>query len=167
MADSRDALAEIRQSVLGGARSSLLLYFRNHPGESIPPHRLEGVAAIRAWPRRIRELRQVGWEISMEGSGPEACYRLTSDQLERDVAVSEETLESVKGASPAERLIEYLLHISPWPASPDQLERVAKVPTWRQEIFELIDQGWLIESHADNPKDVPESSFRLASLEDD
>ncbi|GAA1753399.1 hypothetical protein GCM10009834_07970 [Streptomonospora arabica] len=167
MADSRDALAEIRQGILGGARSSLLLYFRNHPGESIPPHRLEGVAAIRAWPRRIRELRQVGWEISMEGSGPEACYRLVSDRLEHEVAASEETLESVKGASPMERLIEYLLHISPWPASPAQLERVARVPTWRQEIYELIDQGWLIESHADNPEDVPEGSFRLASLEDD
>lgn len=141
LAESREALADVRQDLLGGARTALLLYFRNHPGEALSPQQLEGVAAIRAWARRIRELREVGWDIETLGAGAGAPYRLNVSQLDEAVAASEETIESIGGGSPAERLIEYLLHISPWPASPQQLERVAKTPTWRQEVRELIDQG--------------------------
>jgi hypothetical protein len=155
----------VRQGVIGGARTALLLYLRNHPGEAISPHQLEGVAAIRAWARRIRELRQVGWDIDTLGSGPEAPYRLAAPQLEKSVASSEETIGSVGGTSAAERLIEYLLHISPWPASPQQLERVAKTPTWRQELRVLVDQGWLIQSHEDAPEEIPDGFYRLANLE--
>lgn len=165
LAESREALAEVRQDVIGGARSALLLYFRSHPGEAISPHQLEGVAAIRAWARRIRELRQVGWDIDTIGSGAEAPYRLTAPHLEKSVATSEETIESVGGTNPAERLIEYLLHISPWPASPQQLERVAKTPTWRQELRELTEQGWLIQSHDDAPEAVLPGHYRLANIE--
>ncbi|MBB5775054.1 hypothetical protein [Nonomuraea jabiensis] len=165
LAESRDALAEVRQDVIGGARTALLLYFRSHPGKEVSPQELEGVAAIRAWARRIRELRTFGWEIDTLGSGAEAPYRLNAPQLEESVASSEATVESVGGTSPAERLIEYLLHISPWPASPQQLERVAKTPTWRQEVRQLIDQGWLIQSHDDSPEDIPPGHFRLANLE--
>src|SRR5690606_27077475 len=118
-------------------RTALLLYLRAHPGEEISPQQLEGVAAIRAWARRIRELRRLGWEIDTIGSGHEAPYRLAASYLEESVASSEGTIESVGGANPTERLIEYLLHISPWPASSQQLERVAKTPTWRQELREL------------------------------
>ncbi|MDH2430317.1 hypothetical protein [Sphaerisporangium sp. TRM90804] len=164
LAESRDALAEVRQDVLGGARTALLLYFRSHPGESLSPHQLEGVAAIRAWARRIRELREVGWDIDTLGAGAGSPYRLAVDHLDEAVASSEETLESIGGSSPVERLIEYLLHISPWPASPQQLERVAKSPTWRQDIRELIDQGWLIQSHDDDPE-IPPGHYRLANLE--
>lgn len=165
LAESRDLLATVRQGVVGGARTALLLYFRSHRGEALSPHQLEGVAAIRAWARRIRELRQVGWDIDTLGSGPEAPYRLAAPHLDKLVASSEETIGSVGGTSAAERLIEYLLHISPWPASPDQLERVAKTPTWRQEIRELVDQGWLIQSHEDAPEEIPASHYRLANLE--
>ncbi|WP_219515113.1 hypothetical protein [Nonomuraea ceibae] len=165
LSDSRDALGEIRQDVVGGARTALLLYFRSHPGETLHPRQLEGVAAIRAWARRIRELREVGWQIETLGAGAEAPYRLAAPQLEETVATSESTIESVGGKHPGERLIEYLLHISPWPASPQQLERVAKTPAWRQEIRELVDQGWLIQSHDDAPHDIPPGHFRLADLE--
>jgi hypothetical protein len=165
LAESRDLLAAVRQNVIGGARTALLLYFRSHPGEAISPHQLEGVAAIRAWARRIRELRQVGWDIDTLGAGAEAPYRLAAPQLEKSVASSEETIGSVGGTSAAERLIEYLLHLSPWPASPQQLERVAKTPTWRQELRALVDQGWLIQSHGDAPEEVPAGHYRLANLE--
>ncbi|WP_344935127.1 hypothetical protein [Sphaerisporangium flaviroseum] len=165
LAESRDALAEVRQDVIGGARTALLLYFRSHPGEKVSPQELEGVAAIRAWARRIRELRAVGWDIDTLGSGAEAPYRLNAPQLEESVASSETTIASVGGTNSAERLIEYLLHISPWPASPQQLERVAKTPTWRQELRELIDQGWLIQSHDDSPEEIPPGHYRLANLE--
>ncbi|WP_157433043.1 hypothetical protein [Actinomadura rifamycini] len=165
LAQSREALAEVRQEVVGGARAALLLYLRGHPGEEVSPHQLEGVAAIRAWARRIRELRQVGWEIETRGNGAEAPYRLSASHLDESVASSEETIESVGGGKPAERLLEYLLHISPWPASPQQLERVAKTPTWRQELRELIDQGWLIQSHDDAPDEILPGHYRLANLE--
>ncbi|GAA2141550.1 hypothetical protein GCM10009727_39210 [Actinomadura napierensis] len=165
LAESRDALAKVRQDVVGGASAALLLYLRGHPGEAILPQQLEGVAAIRAWARRIRDLRQFGWEIDTIGSGAEAFYRLTASHLDESVASSEETIESVGGTDPADRLIEYLLHICPWPASPQQLERVAKTPTWRQELRELIDQGWLIQSHDDAPEEVPQGHYRLADLE--
>ncbi|WP_433418749.1 hypothetical protein ACQP1V_03550 [Microtetraspora malaysiensis] len=164
LAESRDALAEVRQDIIGGARTALLLYFRSHPGEALSPHQLEGVAAIRAWARRIRELREVGWGIDTLGSGAGAPYRLTAPHLDESVASSEETIESIGGTNPGERLIEYLIHISPWPASPQQLERVAKTPTWRQEIRELVDQGWLIQSH-DDDSEIPPGHYRLANLE--
>lgn len=165
LAESRDTLAKVRQDVVGGARTALLLYFRRHPGEEVSPHQLEGVAAIRAWARRIRELRGIGWDIDTLGSGAEAPYRLTAPHLEKSVASSEETIGSIGGTSPAERLIEYLLHISPWPASSHQLERVAKTPTWRQELRDLIDQGWLIQAHDDAPEEIPAGHYRLADLE--
>ncbi|KAB2340869.1 hypothetical protein [Actinomadura rudentiformis] len=165
LAESREALAEVRHDVVGGARTALLLYFRSHPGEEVSPHQLEGVAAIRAWARRIRELRQVGWDIDTVRAGADAPYRLNAPYLEEAVASSERTIGSIGGTSPAERLIEYLLHISPWPASPQQLERVAKVPTWRQELRELVDEGWLIESHDDAPGEIPPGHYRLANLE--
>lgn len=165
LAQARDALAEVRQDLIGGARTALLLYFRSHPGEAISPQQLEGVAAIRAWARRIRELRMAGWDIDSIGAGADAPYCLNALHLEESVASSEETIVSVGGKNPAERLIEYLVHISPWPASPQQLERVAKTPTWRQEIRELIDQGWLIQSHDDSPEEIPPGHYRLADLE--
>lgn len=164
LAESREALAGVRQDIVGGARTALLLYFRSHPGDALSPNQLEGVAAIRAWPRRIRELREVGWEIDTIGAGAGAPYRLEAAHLDEAVAASDDTIASVAGSSPGERLIEYLLHISPWTATPLQLERVAKVPTWRQEIRDLIDQGWLIQSNDDDPTIAP-GHFRLANLE--
>jgi hypothetical protein len=164
LAESREALAGVRQDIVGGARTALLLYFRSHPGQELSPNQLEGVAAIRAWARRIRELREVGWGIDTVGSGAGAPYRLKAAHLDEAVATSDDTIESVAGSTPGERLIEYLLHISPWTATPQQLERVAKVPTWRQEIRDLIDQGWLIQTHDDDPEIAP-GHFRLANLE--
>lgn len=166
LAESRDALADVRAKVIGGARTALLLYFRSHLGEEISPRELEGVAAIRAWARRIRELREVGWDIDTVGASAEAPYKLTAAHLDEAVAASEETIDSVGGKSPGERLIEYLLHISPWPASPQRLQQVAKIPTWRQEIRDLINnQGWLIQSHEDAPDEIPPGYYRLANLE--
>ncbi|WP_156056406.1 hypothetical protein [Streptosporangium roseum] len=158
---TRDASAQVRDSLLGGARSALLLYLRTHAGQPVPTYALEGAAAIRAWERRIRELREVGWDIVSTGSG----YCLTTDQLDEEIAKDDRIIDLIKGAAPKDRLIEYLVHLSPWPASPKQLEQVAGVPTWRQEIGELIGEGWLIRSHEDDPELIP-GFYRLAKLED-
>jgi hypothetical protein len=62
LADVREASGRVRQTLLGSARTAVLLYMRGHVGEPVSPHALEGVAAIREWPRRIRELRSpFGW----------------------------------------------------------------------------------------------------------
>ncbi|MBX9387565.1 hypothetical protein ACFPZ0_01290 [Streptomonospora nanhaiensis] len=168
LSECRDTLANIRQDVVGGARFAILVYLRQHTGEVLTPSRLEGVAAIRAWPRRIRELRQIGWDITMDRAGN---YCLRSDHRERhddmgDAAAHDEALHAVTGTTSSQRLIEYLLHTSPWPVSGERLAQVAKTPTWRQDLKELVEQGWLIESHEDNPEEIPPGFHRLGSLED-
>ncbi|MEV0350663.1 hypothetical protein AB0H88_33180 [Nonomuraea sp. NPDC050680] len=160
VSEARDASADVRESLLGGARSAVLLYLRGHVGEAVPPHALEGVSAIRAWERRIRELRAIGWDIVSAGT-----YRLNTDKLDEATAQGEAIIDSIKGSTPKERLIEYLVHISPWPASPKHLERVAGVPTWRQELRELVEEGWLIRSSQDDPE-LASGFYRLAKLED-
>ncbi|GAA4205031.1 hypothetical protein GCM10022252_64940 [Streptosporangium oxazolinicum] len=165
LSEARDASSEVRQTLLGGARSALLLYLRGHVGETVPPHALEGVSGIREWARRIRELRAIGWDINCLGAGPSAPYRLDDVQLAEEVAQSQQIIDSIKGSKPKERIIEYLLHLTPWPAGPKQLERVAGVPTWRQEIRDLVDEGWLILSHETDPELAP-GFYRLTRLED-
>lgn len=164
LSEARDASSDVRQSLLGGARTSLLFYLRGHVGQTVPPHALEGVAGIRAWARRIRELRAVGWDIRTLGAGPTAAYKLEADHLDEAVALSDQVIDSISGTEPKERLLEYLLHICPWAAGPDQLSRVAG-PTWRQEIKELVEDGWLIRSHEDE-SDLAPGFYRLARLED-
>lgn len=162
---AREASARIRQSFMGGARTAILLYLRRHPGVAVPPHAIEGVAGIREWARRIRELRAVGWDIECLGSGPGASYRLNGDHLDERTAHDDKVIDAVSGTNPKDRIIEYLLHLCPWPASSDQLERVAGVPTWRQEIADLIKDGWLIRSHEDDAE-LAVGSYRLVRIED-
>lgn len=169
LADVREASGRIRQTLLGSARTAVLLYMRGHVGESVSPHALEGVAAIREWPRRIRELRSpFGWQIesgTWRADLQNDHYLLTADRLGEEVATDPRVVEAIRGKTSKERILEYLLHLSPWPAGPQQLERLAGVPTWRQDIHELIDEGWLIRTHEDEPNLVP-GSYRLARLED-
>ncbi|GII52790.1 hypothetical protein Pth03_11790 [Planotetraspora thailandica] len=160
-AASRDASSGVRQALVGGARGALLLYLRTHAGQTVPTSALEGVSAIRAWERRIRELREIGWDIVSTGSG----YRLNTDQLDEDTAQGDQIIDSIKGATAKERIIEYLVHLSPWAASPRQLERVAGTHAWRQAIGELVEDGWLIRTHDDDPELAP-GFYRLAKLED-
>lgn len=69
------ALSEAsRDAGLGGAKSRLRKYFQRHPGEAVSAEALEAVAGIRAWPRRIRELRADGMSISQLGSGDQYIY---------------------------------------------------------------------------------------------
>lgn len=169
VAEVREAAGRVRQALLGSARTAVLLYMRGHVGEPVSPHALEGVAAIREWPRRIRELRRpFGWKIesgTWHEDLPNDHYRLAVDRLGEEVATDPKVIKAIRGMSSKERLLEYLLHLSPWPANSQQLERVAGAATWRQDIRELIDEGWLIRSHEEEPDLVP-GFYRLARLED-
>jgi hypothetical protein len=161
----REASGEIREELLGGARTALLAYLRHRVGEAVPAHELEGVSGIREWSRRIRELRAMGWAIQCLGASPEAPYRLAVDHLDETVALGDDLIGSIKGAKPRERLIEYLLHLSPWPVAASQLERVAGVPTWREDVRDLVQEGWLIQSSDEDPN-MPPGCYRLARIED-
>ncbi|MFD4252515.1 hypothetical protein ACFWQL_22495 [Amycolatopsis thermoflava] len=169
MAAARTISGQIRQQLIGSARTALLAYLRTHPGAPVSASALEGVAAIQAWPRRIRELRDpFGWRVESGAWSREMGkdqYRLVADQLGESVVDDDQVLEAVNGKTSKERVLEYLLHLSPWPASPRHLERVAGVPTWRQDIRELVDEGWLIRSHDEDPELQP-GHYRLAKLED-
>lgn len=61
---------------LTNARDRLLMLLQSKAGEEVEATALESVAGIRAWPRRIRELREAGWPIESRGSG--AFYILHS-----------------------------------------------------------------------------------------
>ncbi|MBD0741631.1 hypothetical protein [Streptomyces sp. CBMA152] len=168
-AQAREASGRMRQALLGSARTAILVYMRAHAGEPVPAAALEGVAGIQAWTRRIRELRTpFGWDVE---SGTWAAdmqkdqYRLVADRLDESAADDDRLATAISGKTSKERVLEYLLHLSPWPVSPQRLERVAGVPTWRQDIQELIGEGWLIRSHEDEPQLAP-GFHRLARLED-
>jgi hypothetical protein len=161
LAGVREVSAEIRQELLGGARPALLAYLRQHVGDTVPPHALEGVSGIREWPRRIRELRAMGWEIECLDGNREAPYRLAVDHLDEAIALGDNLIAGIKGAGPKERLIEYLLHLTPWPVAASRLERVAGSPTWRDDLRELVEEGWMIQSSADDPNILP-GFYRLA-----
>lgn len=49
---------------LTSTQARLLLYFKAHVGQIVTNHQLRGVAGIHDWPRRVRELRELGWPIS-------------------------------------------------------------------------------------------------------
>jgi hypothetical protein len=162
LAGVRDVSAEIRQELLGGARPALLAYLRQHVREAVPPHALEGVSGIREWARRIRELRAMGWAIECLGAGnQEAPYRLALDRLDETTALGDKLIAGIKGAGPKERLIEYLLHLRPWPVAASQLERVTGSTSWRDDLHELIDEGWLIQT-SDDDGDILPGFYRLA-----
>jgi hypothetical protein len=165
LAGVRDVSAEIRQELLGGARPALLAYLRQHVRETVPPHALEGVSGIREWARRIRELRAVGWEIECLGGGQDAPYRLALDQLDETTALGDGLIAGIKGAGSKERLIEYLLHLRPWPVAASQLARVAGVPHWRDDLRDPVDEGWMIRSSEDDPEILP-GFYRLADAGD-
>ncbi|SEG94116.1 hypothetical protein SAMN04489712_14314 [Thermomonospora echinospora] len=168
-ADAREASGRVRQALLGSARTALLAYLRAHAGQPVEADALEGVAAIQAWTRRIRELRiPFGWQVesgTWSADMQKDQYRLVADQLGEEVSRDEEVIKAIKGKTSKERILEYLLHLSPWPASPQQLERVAGAPTWRQDIRELIEEGWLIRSHEED-QDLAPGFYRLAKLEE-
>jgi hypothetical protein len=168
-ADAREAAGRLRQELVGSARIAILAYLRAHAGEAVPASALEGVGAIQAWTRRVRELRTpFGWPVE---SGTWSVgmqkdqYRLMADSLGEAVSDDDAVAAAISGKSSKERVLEYLLHLSPWPASPQRLERVANVPTWRQDIRELVEEGWLIRSFEDDPELSP-GFYRLAKLED-
>jgi len=169
LADAREVSGRIRQQLIGSARTALLAYLRTRTGAPVSASALEGVAAIQAWPRRIRELRDpFGWQVESGAWSREmgkGQYRLVADHLGESVVDDNQVLEAVNGKTSKERVLEYLLHLSPWPANPRHLERVAGVPTWRQDIRELVDEGWLIRSHDEDPELQP-GYYRLAKLED-
>ncbi|MGW5020894.1 hypothetical protein [Streptomyces cacaoi] len=168
-AEAREASGKVRHSVLGSAQTALLTYLRMHVGEPVPSAALEGVAGIQAWTRRIRELRDpFGWTVesgNRENGMRKDQYRLGADRLDRSATESDRIAEAVSGGTPKERLLEYLIHLSPWSVSPKQLEKAAGVTTWRRAIEELVDEGWMIRTHEDEP-DVPPGFYRLATLED-
>lgn len=154
-AEAREAMARVRQALLGSARLALLAYLRAHVGEPVAANALEGVAAIQAWTRRIRELRDpFGWAVESDTSSTaiqKDQYRLLGDRLEEDAAQDDKVADAITGQTSKERVLEYLLHLSPWPVSPQRLEQVAGQPTWHQDIRELIDEGWPIRTHEDDP----------------
>jgi len=63
------------------ARSRVLLYLRQHVGQTVDGDQLDGVAGIRASARRLRELRADGWDITGNNEDPAlkpGQYRLRS-----------------------------------------------------------------------------------------
>lgn len=168
-AQAREASGRMRQSLLGSARTAILAYLRAHAGEPVPAAALEGVAGIQAWTRRIRELRTpFGWDVesgTWSAQIQKDQYRLVADRLDATAADDDRLATAISGKTSKERVLEYLLHLSPWPVSPKRLEKVAGTPTWRQDIQELIGEGWLIRSHEDDPQLTP-GFYRLARLED-
>ncbi|MEU5826311.1 hypothetical protein [Micromonospora tulbaghiae] len=165
IAGERDALAGVRQELLGGARTAVLAYLRQRVGQAVTAGELEGVSGIEEWTRRIRELRDLGWDIEALGSGPGRSYRLRADHLDRSVVDDDALIAQIKGGNPKDRLIEYLFHVAPWPVAAARLERVARSAAWRTDLQTLIDEGWLIHSHEDDPG-IPPGFYRLARLED-
>jgi len=62
-----------KPELTGSARSRILHYLEAHEGEAVSADELNEVAGIRAWARRIRELREEGHDIEHVGDGR---YRL-------------------------------------------------------------------------------------------
>src|SRR4051794_32921802 len=72
--DVRGRLYESPPPTLSGsARTRLLHYLERHEGEVVTPDELAQAAGIRAWERRIRELREDGHDVEHVGGGR---YRL-------------------------------------------------------------------------------------------
>ncbi|GIF43031.1 hypothetical protein [Actinoplanes xinjiangensis] len=165
LAAGRDALSGVRQEILGGARTAVLAYLRQRVGQPVTPGALEGVSGIEEWTRRVRELRGLGWEIEALGSGPARSYRLRADRLDESVVDDDTLIAKITGGRPKDRLIEYLFNVAPWPVAAVRLERVARTATWQRDLQELIDEGWLIQTHEDDA-DIPPGFYRLARLED-
>ncbi|MCE7080614.1 hypothetical protein [Streptomyces sp. ST2-7A] len=146
-ARTRRASAPVRQAFLGSARAALLAHLRARPGVPVSPAELEGVAGIREWTRRLRELRELGWVIDSDVPGPDGRrdhYRLSVDRLDGSVVEDDRLPEAVRGREPGRGVLEYLVHLSPWPADPARLARAAGTADWHPAVSALIRAGWPI-----------------------
>jgi biotin operon repressor len=65
-----------RPDLEGSARLRILTYFQQNEGEAVSADVLAEVSGIRAWERRVRELREQGYDVAYLGNGR---YRLSSE----------------------------------------------------------------------------------------
>lgn len=176
-AGMRDGLSQVNRALgIKSGRDAILLYLRNHVGESVPADALAGVSGIAEWARRVRELRvQLGWPIESgvnRDDMPYDHYRLTADRPDTDlaerwrVAKAARNLSKPRGGATSgkDRLLHYLQEISPRPADKEQLAYVAKIHEWPRRLRELEEEGWQIISNVDDPS-LPPGSYRLPTLE--
>ncbi|WP_370085336.1 HNH endonuclease [Streptacidiphilus sp. MAP12-16] len=176
-AELRKKTSDVRKALgIKSARVAILLYLRQHVGESVPGDAIAGVAGISDWARRVRELRvEFGWPIE-SGVNTDGMsidhYRLTADEPDPDlaerwqVAKGARNLKKTGGkmASAKDRLIHYLQAVSPRVADKEQLSHVANINEWPRRLRELEEEGWRIDSNIDDPS-LPPGSYRLSTLE--
>jgi hypothetical protein len=65
--------ADQRPDLEGSARERILIHLQRNEGQPVSAAELAEVSGIRAWERRVRELREGGYDVVYLGSG---IYRL-------------------------------------------------------------------------------------------
>ncbi|MFD7837780.1 HNH endonuclease [Streptomyces sp. NPDC059761] len=173
----RDRLSHVNKGIgIASAQAAILMYLRNHVGESVPGAALAGVAGINEWARRVRELRvEHGWPIESGVTREDMDYdhyKLAIDEADDDLVerwrIAKEARNLKKASGKAEsgkaRLLHYLKAIAPRMADKEQLAYVSQIKEFPRRIRELEEEGWQIDSNVDDPS-LPPGSYRMPTLE--
>ncbi len=129
---------------LGGASNRLREYLRFHVHEPVDADRLAGVAGIQDFQRRIRELREGGWDIEhVQSLGRRGGYMLRASEPDPDRGASWILARRVRGESgpPKRRILEFLARLGPGTAGTEELVYAAGDPNAAMMIGELVAEG--------------------------
>jgi 5-methylcytosine-specific restriction endonuclease McrA len=154
------------------ARDRILAYLKLFVKENVTAEELAVVAGIRAFPRRIRELRvEHGYKIftglSKDTLRPDE-YVL--DDLEPDEEEAKKwrvanTIRRQKGSGES-RVLALLKHYVGKPLRGDELFYVAKIPSWRRRTGQLrTEKGWRVATRQTGREDLSTSEYVLENLE--
>lgn len=126
---------------LGSASNRIREYLRFHVHEPVDADCLAGVAGIQDFQRRIRELREAGWDIEhVQSLGRRGGYLLRASEPDPDRGASWILARQVRGESgpPKRRILELLAKLGPATAGTEELVYVAGDPNVAMMIGELV-----------------------------
>lgn len=153
-------------------KDRILAYMRLFVTETVTGEELAVVAGIRAFPRRIRELRvEDGYKISTG---------LSKDTLKPDEYVLEDlkpdeeeakkwqvanTIRRQTGSGES-RVLALLKYYVGKPLKGDELYYVAKISSWRRRTGQLrTERGWRVATRQTGREDLSTSEYVLESLD--
>lgn len=154
------------------AKDRMLAYLKLFVKEKVTADELSVVAGIRAFPRRIRELRvehgyKISTGLSKDTLRPDeyVLEDLTPDEEEAKKWRVANTIRRQKGSGES-RVLALLKHYVGKPLKGDELYYVAKISSWRRRTGQLrTERGWRVATRQTGREDLSTSEYVLENLD--
>jgi hypothetical protein len=140
-----------------GGRERMLQYMLLHVGEVVNRQELAGVAGIDDWARRVRELRvEHGWPIASNDTRDDLSpgqYVLEATEPDLELRDRWGTANAIRrsGGSGKDRILRLFQASVGAVVTKEQLKYVSNIQEHPRRVRELVETGWQIDSHYDQP----------------